>query len=167
MQYFPPKMKLLWSWSVIVWSSRNRWTAPVQSLKVSHFLTLWYVPCIMGLWHFWLLYDIHNSLGNGPHWVFLLICEKRTFENSVWEMLPFYLGIIVLKKKTFQYSNWSRINLAVDDISASNGIRPPGWHQWDYYPDLTFIFAKSLPPKSHQNHWKDQFTDAWYSIKTL
>ena len=95
--------------------------------------------------------------------IFYWVAKKR-FENSVWKISQFYLGIIVLKKY---------FSIQIDLVST---WRETMFRQWDtitrwplmdHYSDATFILAKSLPPKSYQNDWKYQLTDAWYSIEIL
>ena len=126
----------------------------------------------MWLRRFWELHDIHNLLGMTYIVYFYWAVRKRDLkivsENVAilsWHHCP-------EKKKHLQYLNWSGIDLAVDDVSTPSGILSPGGHWCDYYPDVTFIQAKSLPTKSLHNHWKDQMRDTqlrfcdlakWYS----
>ena len=67
-------------------------------------------------------------------------------------------------KGNFQYQHWSRINLAVDDISASS--RNTIGHLVAIKGTIILILHLSLQSHGQPlNHWKGQFTYAWYSIE--
>ena len=72
--------------------------------------------------------------------------QETKFESGVSKCQPFCLpDIIVLNRKYLHYLNWFRVNVAIDDLSTSSGIRSPGGHWWDYHSDVRFILVKSLP----------------------